>query len=574
MGTHKFSIPGTYKVEIEMRGDNGNNLGTFTGHVLCRYVKRELRSLTDDDRETFTSAAAELWKYNQSAGREVYGEDFTSISEFVLNHAFSSTGDVHCDHWHEGTGFMAHHGALTIAFEASVRSVNPAVTIPYWDFTIEGETIKSVGGGPSMLESTSPFFVADWFGKADQDKEGDFHILDGKWAHTKSIWLKDMTASISTWVNTKHITNSYGMLTAPWNNNNDGELSRVMSGVCGREPTNKRIPTCEAHHMLANLTDLYSFMVLLPGVGHGPMHVNTGGVFGDCTDQFVQFYKDYHDFFAVNVTMGPSAEVMSDEFVPQEADLESGKYTVYTKKDLFVEKMHLEFFHMYRTLWRSQTCAKDGESLHLDCPASCDVDTPQEECLCTCKGVYDDDFDWKNIEPCLYASNKTEELMHTLLPEDMRETFAHFVCTAGVKEGQQLESASPLDIVFWMIHPVLDRLLTAKRLSTPENKIRFGNNWGHVETFTDLTWTDYSYYNNYPYEGYHCSGHGKEDPVLSGIPMLEWVERQVPGGNANMSNWAFYEAIDPTTFEALDYIYDGFTWDHCDGAADWNTDDS
>ena len=127
------------------------------------------------------------------------------------------------------------------------------------------------------------------------------------------------------------------------------------------------------------------------------------------------------------------------------------------------------------------------------------------------------------------------------------------------------------------IHPVLDRLLTAKRLSTPENKIAFGSNWGSVETFTELDWTDYSYYDNYPYEGYHCSGHGKEvtksktcmvcrtspyaqkncmrifvqccnqaiegtlthsntlfafqDLVLSGIPMLEWVERQVPGGN-------------------------------------------
>ena len=41
---------------------------------------------------------------------------------------------------------MAHHLALTVAFEASVRAVNPAVTIPYWDFTIEGETISQAGG--------------------------------------------------------------------------------------------------------------------------------------------------------------------------------------------------------------------------------------------------------------------------------------------------------------------------------------------------------------------------------------------------------------------------------------------
>merc|ERR1711998_583796 len=92
--------------------------------------------------------------------------------------------------------------------------------------------------------------------------------------------------------------------------------------------------------------------------------------------------------------------------------------------------------------------------------------------------------------------------------------------------------------------------------SSDTNKIPFGHNWGHVESFDDLTWTDYSYYNNYPYEGYHCSGHGKEDPVLSGIPMLEWVERQVPGGNANMSNWAFYGAIGMAVLRGIRTIHE------------------
>merc|ERR1711998_320534 len=99
--------------------------------------------------------------------------------------------------------------------------------------------------------------------------------------------------------------------------------------------------------------------------------------------------------------------------------------------------------------------------------------------------------------------------------------------------------------------------MTAKRLSSADNKIPFGKNFGHVLNFETEDWVDYSYYDNYP-EGYHCSGHSKGDPVLSGIPMIEWVERQVKGGNSNMTNWAFYQAINPTTEEALDYIYDNF----------------
>ena len=55
----------------------------------------------------------------------------------------------YCDHWHEGAGFMTHHFALTMAMEVAVRSVNPMVTIPYWDFTVEGEAIFDVSGGTS-----------------------------------------------------------------------------------------------------------------------------------------------------------------------------------------------------------------------------------------------------------------------------------------------------------------------------------------------------------------------------------------------------------------------------------------
>ena len=79
------------------------------------------------------------------------------------------------------------------------------------------------------------------------------------------------------------------------------------------EPTNKKIPTCSSHFSLLNETDLGEFMLLLPGVGHGPMHVNTGGVYGECEDAMADFYVKWADELAINVTIGPSNEVMSDE---------------------------------------------------------------------------------------------------------------------------------------------------------------------------------------------------------------------------------------------------------------------
>ena len=90
---------------------------------------------------------------------------------------------------------------------------------------------------------------------------------------------------------------------------------------------------------------------------------------------------------------------------------------------------------------------------------------------------------------------------------------------AGVKEGEQLESASPLDPIFWMIHPILDRLLMAKRLSG-ESDITFGA-FGNVHPFTDTEWYEYSYYTT---DEFTCLGHGAQDQALDGLPLLGTME--------------------------------------------------
>jgi hypothetical protein len=48
-----------------------------------------------------------------------------------------------------------------------------------------------------------------------------------------------------------------------------------------------------------------------------------------------------------------------------------------------------------------------------------------------------------------------------------------------------------------MIHPVLDRLLVAKRLAAV-NDINFGD-YGIIDPLTDEVWLEYSYYNDDTY---------------------------------------------------------------------------
>jgi len=526
-----------------------NQLSTIrTEHAIaCRYVKREIRNLLVEDREAFLDAAFSIWKFDTDVGRKIYGKTFTGMDIFAREHAAQATGDIACDHWHEGSGFLPHHVALTISFDMSLRSIDPSVTLPYWDFTIEGNVLNNNGQGPSSITTLSPVFTHDWFGAVDAFS----HVKNSRWAHVSAVMATDSDAS----------QNSYGIIRAPWNNAKDTELLRHMSDVCGLEPVNKAIPTCATHYGLLEGAGetLGGWLLAIAGNGHGPLHVNTGGVFGQCEGAVKDFYSDYAEELSQNVTLSEISNAI---------ETQTGiKYgwnddSVFSKKDLVREKIHLEYFHIYRSLYRSQICALDGLPGALSCPESCDPDAPDDECLCLCKGIdkkNNTDFDWKNVEPCLYASDSTRDMFTAVVSEEMRKGLITSMCSAGVKEGEQLESASPVDPVFWLIHPILDRMTTVKRLAALQD-IPFGD-FGSVSGFDDTEWIDYSFYST---DNYSCTGHGMHDAVLPHLPIPQrLIDVADSNGDGHLSNIEFWEGVDPVTGDGLDYVFDNFDWSHC-----------
>jgi hypothetical protein len=46
-------------------------------------------------------------------------------------------GQRSCDHLHDGMGFFTGHNAITIEFEKALQVVDPSVSVPYWDYTID-----------------------------------------------------------------------------------------------------------------------------------------------------------------------------------------------------------------------------------------------------------------------------------------------------------------------------------------------------------------------------------------------------------------------------------------------------
>jgi hypothetical protein len=68
---------------------HGTAAGTVVAvaQVHCLYVKREVRSLTLEDREAFLNAMHTLWKVPTLQGRDKYGPEYTGSDVFVSVHA-------------------------------------------------------------------------------------------------------------------------------------------------------------------------------------------------------------------------------------------------------------------------------------------------------------------------------------------------------------------------------------------------------------------------------------------------------------------------------------------------------
>ena len=59
-----------------------------------RYVRREVRRLTESDREATLNAMQKLWTVDGKRGRDLYGEQFASIAELAEAHALMAGAKV------------------------------------------------------------------------------------------------------------------------------------------------------------------------------------------------------------------------------------------------------------------------------------------------------------------------------------------------------------------------------------------------------------------------------------------------------------------------------------------------
>lgn len=398
-----------FDIKIEGFDDDGAEV-KLIGVGVCMYVRREIRSLVESDLSATMDAMATLWTTTETDGQELYGSNFHSHSYFLSAHYYSSAA-IDGDYSHGGQGFLPQHAKLSNMFELAMQAVDPSVSLPYWDFTIDAN-YSSLFEAFIFQESvfgtlTRPSDEGQGYWLYSYNSIDDGKIPDGRWANLKVDTNDDYTTL------GEPASSPYGFLRAPWSANPSKYILRFPVGswvLLGG------LPSCADTYMwIDEKRTLYEFLQWADVRPHTPTHWTVGSMFGcDILDDFVDKgwlkEKNQHSLCVV---------------------------------------WGIEVKNFYR-------------SGYIETDTSCVADAEDTKCAWTC--VESKTGAFKTAMKSLFEKYFTSEDMD----DDDWDDVLSFFCTGdGFKlfYGDHREPASASDPSFWPIHPALDRALQAKFLA-------------------------------------------------------------------------------------------------------------
>jgi len=503
---------------------------TFNTKLLCRYVRREMRALHDDDRSRYLDALEKIHRLSMAEGVAQYGQQFVNYEKMTGMHMDQMTLDG-CTIYHNTDVFFGAHSAFTLMLEQALQAIDPTIAAPYWDYTIDDATYGN------EWAAKSPLFRDDWFGSASPDNAADPHVIErGRFSY---IPISGNSTG------PEH--NGYRMQTESWNANPSAYVQR-SSSICGLE-TRSRLPGCkEMLGVLAatNELDMHANMEFL---FHARVHMMTGGAW-DCPFSLLEAVEAHRD----------------------------NAYWARILESLAVS---------FNTLWRSSL----NWGL-LKCDRDCAAGAPSAECSCSCPEV-DEHLAAGTLdsEKLYHFLNTTSmwDMMHascdwciaantTLAGEREVTTYSFANLTAAENDelmyhvlmlachpGKVSQMGTPLagpnDPLFWPVHGAFERVVDYLRL--------IDNTTICDDAGCSLKRYDWSY--------------GEEDDDATGCSQLagpaaghvgtSWLDVlpfEAFLGDAtgkqysNQQLWQLFDPMNPR----LTYVYDDFDWAVCSSGAD------
>ena len=512
--------------------------------IWVKYVRRELMSLTDKDREEFLDAFRTLWDVSTKQGISKYGPKYKSLHYFAMIHNDGGANPI-CDEFHAGTGFLNNHVYLGMYLEQSLRLVNPKVSLHYMDYSkyfgspefYTGHLGNTMDGG-----SWTEILSSKWFGKNDP-LTGE--LVDGRWAGTKvplvdekflneeglpldGTFFPDEEAA---WLAKagNHIRSPYGLLRAPWNYNPSPYLARYNN--LNRISTAGLPEHAVKPYVGSNCQDLRMFFQLYT-VGQ-PLQL-----YLESTEDAVHGY--------IHFTFGGSG---GDRAAKVDEELRN----TYGFTDTYLFYV-AESAHKFVKTYLSGIDSKEN-------PMSCTAAPEQTGSLpttaypgepngpvCKCADSYFESETNLNALIQLYFNHFMGNDVTILVKDfETKKKIMQLVCSRMSYEGDMAGSGAAMDPLFWVVHGAVERVFQRVILD---------------DVLTDTAFTNSK-------RGGTCSGHiaaGKktwlagfyfEDPAVDAAAMT----------NAELAN-----VLDPRSDayrDLIDSVYDTMDYPWCDGFDQW-----
>ena len=524
--THIFTKIGEeYVTFTAMLPATGEQLAySFAVHV--KYVRREIRELTVEDRNRYLAAVQVVYAVDTTTGQRAYGLSYRGSEWLVREHLYGA-GSKMCDHWHDDAGFLNHHVGITWQFETSIQAVDARVAAHYWDYTIDASYNET------DQFSSSVIFSEDWFGTPSPDNHR--HVVDeGRFAFTA---IKGDAREFSA------ITNPYGLLRSPWNTNSAPFLMRFQQ-VLGVKYDDYALAGCSVFtDTLSNFGSVAAFVSKLNGQLHGPIHIMIGGHwwFSNSTMNKTLATKTAH-------TMGMGGA----PFASTGASSWMGSGQGARSRALLASKF----------LWRQG---------YVRCPETCSTDTAWDDCACSCPAEIVGDTDAEAYDVLnksgLIAIN-TNWKNPNLFGMTWRDVL-DFLCHVG-HPGEMFTSAAPQDPTFWPLHGNAERFMHLVRLLNAQGDKGLDETWGYMHVKTGLdsdthavcNWTGVTGMDMPDCElGATCPGHHEDDL----LPFDLWESQP-----HKFSNAEFYNYTSPLN-KHVPYVYDRLTyWPACHNQTIWH----
>lgn len=489
----------TFDIEMfEVDSSSKELISSSKGTGICLYVRRELRTLSDLDRQQFLEAQKIIYSLTEEEGVAQYGGEYHSSSWLLMLHHFNA-GQRDADHIHEGNGFLLQHSKITRIFEKSLQAIDPSLAMPYWDYTIDDSKRQTVANSYVMAEDIygsmfTPKDILHGF-NYNSDNIVDGQIQDGLFAGLKAEF------------NTQYpdLKYGYGYMRAPWSMNPSPYISRFTGVFNG----GILLPTCQMHYdILHDYDEMMEFFQQIAFFPHATVHTLAGGIYG-C------------DLFDSAVEKG----MLTDD------DAAFGVCTGWI--------FYLKEWYRHNLITPYKDCELKIENPEL---STCGFECNAEELPTLQRSIKLYFAKWANVDQ-----------------DGFEDYWTDFICGGDggrIFPGDHLESASPADPSFWVIHPTIERLFHVKLMA---------GGFANEKWYTDPQKQNVCQKARCLQDGhqdYHdtcCYGHYEGDRLLDFIT----------GNTSNyigQSNAELLASSDPRSEDYSNaYIYDNFEWVHCEG---------